>query len=277
MIKFRRSLKRWLYGSCPGFAGRFPYYGTKIFFPHGSLIFGLACEQGVYEHENIKLLLALCKPDTYYFDVGANIGLMSVPILLTLPSVRVVSFEPSPSTFPYLEQTCVNSDFRSRWQILAKAVGRASGESDFFVADAKFGAFEGAVDTGRGGAKHLIKVPITTLDAEWVTLGRPAISAIKIDIEGSDLDVLAGGQECIAATMPYILIEWQSQNFRAYGRKPQMLLEYASEIGYCVYASPGLVPIGSEADLRLHMAVTETFILAPKKVLEGGAEVQCGW
>lgn len=264
MKRFRKVLKRWLYGSCPGFSGRFPYYRTKIYFPNGSLIFDLACEQGVYEHENVKLLLALCKPGTYFLDVGANIGLMSVPILLTLPDVRVVSFEPSPSTFPYLEQTWANSPFRSRWQILAKAVGNRSGESDFFVAEPKFGAFDATVDTGRGGAKHSIKVPITTLDAEWVALGRPATSAIKIDIEGSDLDVLAGGQECISATKPYILIEWQLQNFRAYGRKPEMLIEYANEIGYCVYSSPGLVPIISEADLRVHMEVTETFILSPK-------------
>jgi len=64
MIKFRRKIKKWLFGSCPGIKGAFPYYGVKVYFPKNSLIFQLACEQSVYEHENIKMLLSLIKPDT---------------------------------------------------------------------------------------------------------------------------------------------------------------------------------------------------------------------
>ena len=44
-MTLRKILKRWLYGSCPGFAGAFPYYGVKIHFPKGSVTFCAACEQ----------------------------------------------------------------------------------------------------------------------------------------------------------------------------------------------------------------------------------------
>ena len=39
----RQRLKYWLYGSCPGIAGSFNYFGTRVRFPKGSLGFRAAC------------------------------------------------------------------------------------------------------------------------------------------------------------------------------------------------------------------------------------------
>ncbi len=73
--------KKLLYGKFPGFAGSFPYCGVKVYFPANSLIFQRACEEKIYERDLVRLLSALVRPETAYFDVGANIGLMSIPIL----------------------------------------------------------------------------------------------------------------------------------------------------------------------------------------------------
>jgi FkbM family methyltransferase len=263
-VKLRRALRRWLYGRCPGVSGRFPYYGTTVYFPRGSLIFELACEQGVYEHENVKLLLAFSRPDSYVFDIGSNIGLMSVPLLHSLPQVRVASFEPSPLTYPYLERTWARSAFRSRWSISPKALAEHAGEIDFFVADAAWGVFDGTADTGRGGPKRVVRVAATTLDAEWTALGQPPVAAIKIDTEGSDVEVLMGGRNCLAAAKPYVILEWTAENLRVRGTKPESLIGSAAELGFSLYSTPGLVPIATESDLRLHMRLTETFVLSPR-------------
>lgn len=37
-MTLRQHIKTWLYGSCPGFAGRFPYFGVTVHFPRNSVI-----------------------------------------------------------------------------------------------------------------------------------------------------------------------------------------------------------------------------------------------
>ena len=84
-MTLRQGFKHWLYGRCPGFSGSFPYFGTQVFFPKDSLLFRYACEQGVYECRNVDVLTRLARPQTWYFDVGTNLGFMSVPVLAMAP------------------------------------------------------------------------------------------------------------------------------------------------------------------------------------------------
>ena len=104
-MRVRGLAKRLLFGTAPFFRGRFRYYGQVVYFPLGSSTFERACEEGIYEREVTNLILALAKPGTTYFDVGANIGLLSVPVLSVCPTVKVVSIEASPDTLPFLRKT----------------------------------------------------------------------------------------------------------------------------------------------------------------------------
>ena len=62
----------------PGLAGSFPYFGTRVFFPKNAYIFTIVCEEGIYEKELLRHIQTVVKAGSWYFDVGANIGLMSV-------------------------------------------------------------------------------------------------------------------------------------------------------------------------------------------------------
>ena len=259
----RRKIRKWLYGHCPGFAGSFPYYGTKVYFQKNSLIFNLACEQGVYEHENIKLLLAIVKPDTVYFDIGANIGLMSIPILRSYPTCTVISMEPSPNSLPFLIRTAEASEFRSRWHIVGKAAGNSIGSMQFFTASADLGAYDGFQDTKRAGSTNEITIQVTTIDAEWESMQYPRVSMIKIDVEGAELEVLHGAYKCIQKELPYILIEWSAVNFDAYNCKTEDMLNFAASMEYRVFSVPNLIPVNNATELKVQMLKTESFLLAP--------------
>src|SRR5262249_15810613 len=130
-MTFRKSLKHWLYDKCPGVAGRFPYYGTKIHFRPGSMLFRVACEQGVYEAANMDLLPGVGQAGLWDFDVGGNIGLMAAPILSRVDGCHVLSFEPSANVLPYLQRTVARSPFGDRWVIVPKAVGAKVGKATF--------------------------------------------------------------------------------------------------------------------------------------------------
>jgi len=262
-MRLRQRIKMWLYGSCPGFAGAFPYFGTKVYFPKNSFLFKLACQQGIYEMENLNVLLSLMQPGTTYFDVGANIGLMSIPVLQKYELCQVVSFEPSPNTLRHLVRTRENSQYVDRWHVVGKGAGSEPGILDFFIAAPEMGAFDGLRDTKRANTNQKVSIPVTTLDNEWQTLGKPNVSLIKIDIEGAELDALKGAVQCIEKCRPSIILEWNATNLKAYSCSIDSILSFAKSIGYALYSLPMLAEIHDIAPLKLHMIRTESFLLVP--------------
>ena len=261
-MNFRKRVKCWLYGSCPGFAGSFPYFGTKVHFPPRSWSFYAACEQGIFERDNVRVLQSLIRPSTTMFDVGANIGLMAIPVLQRCADCQVVSFEPSANVLPSLRRTIAGSPHGSRWRLVEKAVGAVEGSAQFALSTQAESLFDGFRNTQRASASASVTVQVTTLDAAWHALGQPAVSLIKCDVEGADLDVLEGARTCLAATGATILTEWNAINLAAYQCPPTALLEFGRSVGYRVFAVPGFAEISDATALQLHMIETESFLLA---------------
>lgn len=263
-MNLKRRFKRWLYGSCPGYKGVLPYFGERLHFPPGSILFQLACEEGIFEQQNLRLMQAALRPNTHAFDVGANIGLMSAPLLATESTLRLVSIEASPVTASYLAKSVGESSRRDRWTLVPKALGATEGQIEFFASDATHGAFDGLRDTGRGVATKRVQVPLTRLDTLWIERGRPAICLVKIDVEGGEADVIRGGLECLRTTRPTIILEWNRQNLAAFQCPPETLLLLARDLNCEVLAAPQLSPVTSPENLHFQMGLTETFVLLPR-------------
>ena len=263
--KFRSLAKRFIYGHLPGASGSFPYFGTRVYFPKGSSSFLAACEQGVFEADNVRILQALARPDAVLFDVGANIGLMAVPVLRHEPGCRVVSFEPSANVLPFLQRTIAESSHRDRWTLVTKAVGAHPGRVTFSLSDPSNSLFDGIRPTQRVTTVRQMEVELTSVDETWRGLGSPRVSHIKIDVEGAELDVLRGARECLRAEHPAVLLEWNAQNLAAYACPPESLLDFTREIDFQLLAVPSLVDVRTAQQLALHMAFTENFLLCPAR------------
>jgi FkbM family methyltransferase len=262
-MTIRKIIKRWLYGSCPGFAGAFPYFGCRVYFPPRSMSFLAACEQGIFEADNVRLLTTLAHPGTYLLDVGTNIGLMSLPVLRAIPEIKITSFEASPNVLPYLSRTIAGSPYRTRWNLVPNAVGATVGKVQFSLSAKENSLFDGIKSTQRVETVRQVELEMTTLDNWWESAGRPKISVIKCDVEGGELDVLNGAQKCLRAERPFVLLEWNAQNLAAYGCPSSALLKYALSEGYKLLAVPSLAQIENETNLTLHMVFTESFLLCP--------------
>ena len=264
-MRLRKRLRYWLYGSCPGFAGSFPYFGTRVHFPKGSMGFREACLQNVFESAHVRLLQNLVKPNTTYFDIGANIGLMAIPILHAHPDCRVVSFEPSPNSLPYLQRTWSGSRFRDRWSVVPKALSDCPGQAEFSLASKELSMFDGLRDTHRVTAAGRVTVDVSTLDAEWERLGRPPVSIVKCDVEGNELAILNGAASLLAHERPFVLTEWYQGNFQAYGAHPEDILGFCSRAAYHWFAVPNFIEVHSALELSLQMTEMDSFLLAPSK------------
>ena len=98
MIK--RIIKLYPYKWFLNLRGYFIYFGQKVYFPKNSTTFLSTLHAGVYESNVLALINAYCKPDSYFFDIGTNIGTISIPVLSNNSNIKVVSFEASPNTLP---------------------------------------------------------------------------------------------------------------------------------------------------------------------------------
>ena len=262
--RLRPTLKKWYYSYWPGQAGSFPYFGTRVHFPRSSHLFLRVCEEEIFESELLRFIRQFLRNETAYFDVGANIGLTSAPFLRDIPTCSVVSFEPSPHALPYLLKTQAGSPFGSRWKVIGKALGNQIGQAEFYTTGLEKSAFDGFRDTRRGGKKEIVQVPVTTLDSEWEGLGRPAVSVVKIDVEGTELGVLQGGVCCVRAEQPAIFLEWKGVNLKAAECPPAALLDWAANERYQIYSLPLAIPVTDWPLLKLQMTCTGQFVLLPK-------------
>ncbi|HTA42774.1 MAG TPA: FkbM family methyltransferase [Bryobacteraceae bacterium] len=259
-MNLRKSIKKLVYGR----AGYLPYMGTRIYFPPNAFILEEVCAHGIYEEHILQHIRDAVVPGTWYFDAGANTGFLSVPILRIFPDVKVLSFEPSPNTKAYLQRTWRASPWQDRWTIVNKAVGDHSGEVEFSVSDSTLGGYDGLKDTKRVASRGKEIVPMTTLDEEWRTLGRPRVSCIKMDVEGAEMLALNGARELIGANHPWIFLEWYKENFQWFGNEAKDLLDAADELGYELVSLRNLSVIRSTPVLTMQMRVTSAFVLAPR-------------
>jgi FkbM family methyltransferase len=189
---------------------------------------------------------------------------MSVGVLASVADSRVVSFEPSPNVLSFLQSSMAASPFRERWILVPKAVGAKEGKASFSLSAAENSEFDGIKNTRRVHSMKQVEVEMTTVDREWRRLGSPVVSVLKCDVEGGELAVLRGARDCLRANRPAVLVEWNRQNLEAYNIDAKTLVDFAVETAYQLFAVPTLVRIQTAEELRLHMILTENFLLIPR-------------
>lgn len=137
-------------------------------------------------------------------DVGANAGFHALTAGLFFK--KVVAIEPTPATAERLRSNVVLSGF---WHVRVEPI--ALGERD---GEATLTMTPGHCGTNRIASGAGLAVAVRTLDslasnAETGLAGH-RIDFIKIDVEGHEGSVLAGGREMIARHRPDLFVEFNS-------------------------------------------------------------------
>jgi FkbM family methyltransferase len=161
---------------------------------------------GGFEQAEAARLCELAEKGSTAFDVGANIGVITVPLAAAVgPKGRVVAFEPSA---PNVERLRRNAELNGaeNVEVMAVAVGRRSGSLALHLsADPAFHSTVATPSHPQGSATA--KVPVVSLDETWIRSGRPAVSVLKVDVEGAELDVLKGAAALLETCRPAVLVE----------------------------------------------------------------------
>lgn len=187
------------------------------------------------EREFIERFLACLRPGDCIYDVGANVGVISVLTAQRLNDLgggTVLAIEANPLIAETTSRNLtLNWTPGVRTQVVATALGNASGEGHLLNAG------DGAEGKDRliPAALHagpMIPVPIRTGDELAVDTGL-APDVIKVDVEGAELQVMQGFAGLLAAgRLRAIFIEVHPALMATHGDCEQDLRSWMARFGY---------------------------------------------
>lgn len=190
--------------------------------------------------KELRLLPMLLRPGRVAVDVGASLGVYSLPMaMLVGASGAVIAFEPRTDAAARLRRIASILGL-SALRVESAALGATASTSTLVVPRRRW------LVPGRSfissGALHTrlddelvpgleVRVPITTLDEQRIKLGRP-IDFVKCDVEGAEHDVFTGGYRVLTEDRPVVLCEIEDRHTARYGRTTSDVIGLFQEHGY---------------------------------------------
>ena len=161
---------------------------------------------GVLETSVQEALVRHLGPGGVLYDVGANLGFFALlGARLAGPDGHVYALEPAPENAQAIRDHAALNRIENL-TVLELAAGAAAGRARLqIVDDRSWSKLEGY--GAHPGTERVVEVDVTAID-DLVRDGalRPP-TLIKIDVEGAELDVLAGLRETLARHRPAIVCE----------------------------------------------------------------------
>jgi FkbM family methyltransferase len=219
-------------------AGTGPWWGSSVIPYEGGLIQAdprnhiewAVYMLGGYDLAGVDLLKRLVQPGTVVLDIGANVGVFTIPLAMKVGrSGGVHAFEPHPRVRARLVRNLALSNLRNV-TVSGLAVGEHAGTVNLYGAtDANEGASSLAPAAGRG---EVFSCEMGTVDEYIVRTGISSVSLVKIDVEGADHAVLLGARETMAAYKPAVYVEVQASHLAELGASPGGIFHLLRELGY---------------------------------------------
>jgi FkbM family methyltransferase len=172
------------------------------------------CADG-FEPNMVKLFTAVAGHSEVILDVGANVGCTA---LLFGGLCRTVhAFEPSPTTFAFLERNVAMSGLKNI-TLHNAGLGAEQGEYPLtFAPSNRSGAF--VSDQTQASSGHRVeKVLIRRMDEALQSLNVCKVDFIKIDVEGFEGHVLRGATHTLATYRPVVVLELNHWCLNAFQR-----------------------------------------------------------
>ncbi len=179
------------------------------------------------------VLASALSVDATYVDVGANRGQVLSEAIRVAPEGRHLAFEPIPVLAAELASAFPDVECRQL------AVGASTGVAQFChftEMDGWSGLRRSPKVSDERGHPQYIPVTVSTLEVELADV-TPA--AIKIDVEGAELEVLEGGRTVLREARPIVIFEHVADAAALYGAASDSVWDLLGELGYRIFSATG--------------------------------------
>ncbi|RYE88410.1 MAG: FkbM family methyltransferase [Hyphomicrobiales bacterium] len=182
--------------------------GTQLFVPNrlDAITTYVILEQERWFEKEWGFVEHLLQPGMVAIDIGANLGIFSMAMAKAVGATgKVYAYEPTSETRARLEKSkAVNS--AGNLDVIGSALSDTEREGRIvFGASSELNRL---VDDGQGSGEA---VHLTSLDLEKKRHGWGEIDFIKMDAEGEELKIVAGGRSVFEADSPVVMFEIRSE------------------------------------------------------------------
>jgi FkbM family methyltransferase len=157
-----------------------------------------------FEPDMVKLFKSIAMESEVILDIGANIGCTA--LLFGNMSRQVHAFEPSKTTFAFLEKNIANSGLKN---IVLHNFGLGSESGEYTLTFSPLDRSGGFISnqTQAGVGNTIEQIVIRQLDEVFNSMNISKVNFIKMDVEGFEGHVLRGAKQTIAAYKPAVVLE----------------------------------------------------------------------
>jgi FkbM family methyltransferase len=177
--------------------------------------------RGYHQVHELMLLKQLLSPDMVFADVGANQGEFTIFAAKRLWMGKVLAFEPLESMF---QQLMTNIQLNGFENVVAYNFGLSdtAGTAEIYTSTdfTRHRSFhEGLATTFPTNYRstNIGRVKLELFDEVFEDSGLNRLDIVKIDVEGAELSVLAGGYKTLERYRPVIIIEINEETSNAAG------------------------------------------------------------
>ncbi len=188
---------------------------------------------GSYEQELTDLLVGELSQGDVYVDVGAHIGVHALVVARHLASLdgQVVAFEPTPDSMGRLKRAAARAGLPNV-TFVQSGLGSEPGEI-VLRSDPRFGRNDAGVRSVYGPGHRVGSFPVTTLDAWAEQTGLERLDVVKIDVEGSEYQVLLGMTDTLRRLRPrLVVVEMEDRLLERAGVSEEQIDALLAELGY---------------------------------------------
>jgi FkbM family methyltransferase len=184
-----------------------------------------------YEPAEVATFRSLLAPGMTFVDVGANVGFFSLLAASAVgPTGRVVAVEPSPYAVDRLREAVAANDLQCV-DVVSAGLSERDGTLPLFV-PATAGNHTPTM-TAAGPDTVRIDVPVTTLDRLLGERSIERVDVLKVDVEGHEPRVFAGGEQALrAGVVRDIVCEFNEPWLREAGSSGAALDAFLRGVGF---------------------------------------------
>ncbi|MDZ4254087.1 MAG: FkbM family methyltransferase [Sulfuritalea sp.] len=202
-------------------------------------------EQERWFEREPEFLLRWLEPGMNAIDIGANVGFYCLPMARSVGETgRVVAFEPGSGNRSHLEASRAANALAN---LTISACALADAKKDGWLSLAESGELNRLSENAAQSANSE-RVRVSTLDLQAQEFAWPPIDFVKIDAEGQEARIVAGGRDFFARQSPLVMYE-----FKDPGTSNNVLRWIFEALGYRTYRLLGdascLVPLTSDEPL----------------------------